>query len=161
MHTAEDTMQVVIFALGEIEFAINIGEVRAIDRLSPVTRLPHVPDYIKGVINLRGQLVPIVDLRARLGLHKKAATKTARIIVAEIGDRSMGMIVDRVCEVTRIPTGQIDVSENVLVGLAAEYVAGLANLDGRVVILLAVQKILSAGPMVAEAPAMSADKEPS
>ena len=65
MQSTEQTVQVVIFALGEIEFAINIAEVREIDRLSPVTRLPHVANYIEGIINLRGQLVPIVDLRAR------------------------------------------------------------------------------------------------
>lgn len=152
-------MQVVIFALGEIELAIDITDVREIDRLSPVTRLPHVPDYVEGVINLRGQLVPIVDLRTRLGLRQKAASKTARIIVVDIGDRCMGMIVDRVCEVARIPADQIDNSESVLAGLAAEYVAGLAKIEGRVVILLAVQNILGTGSAVAEAPAVSADKE--
>jgi purine-binding chemotaxis protein CheW len=159
MRTTEHAVQVVIFALGDIELAINITQVREIDRLCPVTRLPHVPDYVEGIINLRGQLVPIVDLRARLGLRRKVAPKTARIIVVETGDRCMGMIVDRVCEVAHIPTDQIDDSENVLAGLAAEYVAGLARIEGRVIILLAVQNILGPGSTVAEAPAVSADKE--
>ena len=159
IRTNEPTMQVVIFALGDIELAINIADVREIDRLAPITHLPHVPDYVEGVINLRGQLVPIVNLRARLGLRQKAAPKTARIIVVEIGDRCMGMIVDLVREVARIPTDQIDDSENVLAGLAAEYVAGLARIDSRVIILLAVKNILGSGPAVAEAPATSADKE--
>ncbi|MGH7661495.1 MAG: chemotaxis protein CheW [Vulcanimicrobiaceae bacterium] len=160
MHATDETLQVVIFALGDIELAVNITQVREIERLSPVTRLPHVPDYIEGVINLRGQLVPIVDLRTRLGLRQKAAPKTARVIVVEVGDRCMGMVVDRVREVARIPSDQIDDSENILAGLAAEYVAGLARVDGRVIILLAVQNILGTGSAVAEAPAVSADKEP-
>lgn len=159
MHASEAALQVVIFALGDIELAIDITQVREIDRLSPITHLPHVPVYVQGVVNMRGQLVPIVDLRARLGLRPRPAPKTARVVVAEVGDRSMGMVVDRVCEVTRIPVDQIDDSRNVLEGLAAEYVAGLAKIDGRVVILLAVQNILGAGSTLPEAPAVSADKE--
>jgi purine-binding chemotaxis protein CheW len=159
MRTTERTLQVVVFALGEIELALDIADVREINRLSPITRLPHVPAYIEGVINLRGQLVPIVDLRTRLGLRPKSPPKTARIIVAEIGDRLIGMIVDRVCEVRRISADQIDDSESFLAGLAAEYVGGLATVDERVIILLAVQNILGADALIAEAPARSADKD--
>jgi purine-binding chemotaxis protein CheW len=152
-------VQVVVFALGGIELALNVIEVREINRLSPIRRLPHVAAYIEGVINLRGQLVPIVDLRARLGLRPKSPPKTARIIVAEIGDRCVGMLVDRVCEVMHISADQIDDSEAVLAGLAAEYVGGLAKVDGRVIILLALQNILGAGIPAAEAPGLSADKD--
>jgi len=87
----------------------------------------------------------VIDLRARLGLRAKQRTRAARIIVAEIENRCMGMIVDRVCEVARIPLDRIDDSERVLSGLAAEYVGGLARIDERVVILLAVRKLLAAG----------------
>jgi len=144
MQSLDESLQVVVFALGEIEFGIDIVQVREIDRLVPVTHVPHVPSFIEGVINLRGQLVPVIDLRARLGLRAKQRTRAARIIVAEIENRCMGMIVDRVCEVARIPLDRIDDSERVLSGLAAEY-GGLARIDERVVILLAVRKLLAAG----------------
>lgn len=142
MHAAPATLQIVVFALGEIELGIDILQVREIDRPLPVTRVPRVPSYVEGVINLRGQLVPIVDLRARLGMRPKPATKDSRIIVAAIGDRLIGMAVDRVCEVARIPVGEIDANEGILAGLEAEYVSGLARIDNRVIILLAVQNIM-------------------
>jgi purine-binding chemotaxis protein CheW len=151
-------MQAIVFGLGDIEFGIDITQVREIDRVSPVTHVPRVAPYIEGVINLRGQLVPIVDLRARLGLPQKRPTKLARVIVAEVGDRCIGMVVDRVIEVTQIPVENIDDGQDVLAGLAAEYVGGLANIDGRVIILLAVHAILPS-PSPAEAPKVVMDKE--
>lgn len=151
-------MQAIVFALGEIEFGVDITQVREIDRVTPVTQVPRVAPYIEGVINLRGQLVPIVDLRARLGLPSKTRSKLARVIVAEVGDRCIGMVVDRVIEVARIPVENIDDGQGVLAGLAAEYVGGLAKIDERVIILLAVHKILPAGSL-AEAPKVTMDKE--
>lgn len=145
MQTVENTLQVVVFALGEIEFGIDILQVREVERMLPITRVPHVAPYVEGVVNLRGRLVPVVDLRLRLGLPSKPPTKAARIIVAEIGDRYVGMIVDRVHEVARIPIGQIENNEGILAGLAAEYVGGLARMDNRVIILLAARNILAAG----------------
>jgi purine-binding chemotaxis protein CheW len=107
---------------------------------------------------MRGQLIPIIDLRARLGLPSKPRTKMARVIVAQLADRCVGMVVDRVVEVARIPPESIDDAESVLAGLEAEYVGGLATIDGRVIILLAVHNILPAGPL-AEARALEVDKE--
>ena len=145
MRATEDTMQVVIFFLGDIEFGVDILQVREIERHIAATRVPRVPDYIEGVINLRGQLVPVVDLRSRLGMRAKPPTKDTRIIVAQLGERRIGMTVDRVREVTRIPVEHIEAKRSLLAGLEAEYVARLARIDNRVVILLAVDKILAAG----------------
>ena len=150
MQALENTLQVVVFALGDIEFGVDILQVREIERMRPITRVPHVAAYVEGVVNLRGRLVPVVDLRVRLGLPAKVPTKATRIIVAELGDRHIGMIVDQVREVARIPVNQIDDNEGILAGLAAEYVGGLARMDNRVIILLAVQNILSAGTVGAD-----------
>lgn len=154
MRTTADTQQIVVFALDGNEFGIDIGQVREIDRLVPITRVPRVPAHVEGIINLRGQLVPVVDLRTRLGMPHAAPAKSARIIVAEIGSRSIGMIVDEVREVVRIPLDQIAQSEGVLEGLANEFVGALGRLDERLIILLDVEKVLGA-----EAPANGADKE--
>ncbi|MGH7716399.1 MAG: chemotaxis protein CheW [Vulcanimicrobiaceae bacterium] len=148
-----ETQQIVVFSLSGDEFGIDIAQVREIDRLVPITRVPRVPAHVEGIINLRGQLVPIVDLRTRLGMPHAAPTKTARIIVAEIGSRSIGMIVDEVREVVRIPVDQIDKSEGVLEGFANEFVGALGKVDDRLIILLDVEKVLGS-----EAPTRSADK---
>ncbi|HTX02935.1 MAG TPA: chemotaxis protein CheW [Candidatus Acidoferrales bacterium] len=153
MTTTADRVQVVVFALHENEFGIDITHVREIDRLVPITRVPRVPAHVEGIINLRGQLVPVVDLRTRLGMPHSVPTKLARIIVAEIGPRSIGMIVDEVREVVRIPIEQIDKSEGVLEGLANEFIGALGRVDERLIILLDVERLL--GP---EAPTEPADK---
>lgn len=153
MRASADTQQVVVFSLADNEFGIDIAQVREIDRLVPITRVPRVPAHVEGIINLRGQLVPIVDLRTRLGMPHSVPTKMSRIIVAEIGSRSIGMIVDEVREVVRIPVDQIDKSEGVLEGLANEFVGALGKIDGRLIILLDIEKVLGA-----EAPTGSADK---
>jgi purine-binding chemotaxis protein CheW len=154
MRTTADTRQVVVFALESNEFGIDITQVREINRLVPITRVPRVPAHVEGIINLRGQLVPVVDLRTRLGMPQAAPTKSARIIVAEIGSRSIGMIVDEVREVVRIPLDQIAPSEGVLEGLANEFIGALGRVDERLIILLDVEKVLGA-----EAPTVGADKE--
>ena len=145
MRALESTLQVVVFALGEIELGVDILKVREVERMLPITRVPHVAAYVEGVVNLRGRLVPAVDLRVRLGLPPRPPTKASRIIVAQVDDRYIGMIVDQVREVARIPVEQIESNEGILAGLAAEYVGGLARMDNRVIILLAVENILAAG----------------
>ncbi|MGA3037673.1 MAG: chemotaxis protein CheW [Vulcanimicrobiaceae bacterium] len=153
MTTTADMLQVVVFALQDNEFGIDIAQVREIDRLVPITRVPRVPAHVEGIINLRGQLVPVVDLRTRLGMPHSVPTKLARIIVADIDTRSIGMIVDEVREVVRIPVEQISKSEGVLEGLANEFIGALGRVDERLIILLDVEKLL--GP---EAPNALTDK---
>ena len=142
MRTAEN-LQAVVFRLGDEEFGVDITQVREIDRLVRITRVPRVPSFVEGIINLRGQLVPVLDLRTRLGLPREPPPKTARIVVAEIDGRSLGMIVDEVREVVRIPADQIVESQVVLEGLATEYVGAVAKIDQRVIVLLDVAKVLA------------------
>lgn len=142
MRTA-DSLQAVVFRLGDEEFGIDITQVREIDKLVRITRVPRVPAFVEGIINLRGQLVPVLDLRTRLGLPRGVPSKTARIVVAEIEGRAFGMIVDEVREVTRIPADQVVESDVVLEGLATEYVGAVAKMEQRVIVLLDVAKVLA------------------
>ena len=161
IETTAETVQVVVFVLDGNEFGIDITQVREINKLMKITRVPRVPAYVEGIINLRGQLVPVVDLRTRLGMTAAAPTKAARIIVAEIGARSVGMVVDEVREVVRIPRGQIDAGEAVLRGLAMEHVGAVGKIDERLIVLLDLVDVLGAGVALggAEATARAADKE--
>jgi purine-binding chemotaxis protein CheW len=155
-----DNLQAVVFRLGDEEFGIDITQVREIDKLVRVTRVPRVPSFVEGIINLRGQLVPVLDLRTRLGLRHEAPPKSARIVVAEIEGRTFGMIVDEVREVVRIPGEQIVESHVVLEGLATEYVGAVAKIEERLIILLDVAKVLAgAGEQMPEALAAEADKD--
>lgn len=157
---AAENLQAVVFRLGEEEFGIDITQVREVDRLVRITRVPRVPPFVEGIINLRGQLVPVLDLRTRLGLPRAAPPRTARIVVAEIDGRSLGMIVDEVREVVRIPSDQIVESQVVLEGLAMEYVGAVAKIDGRVIVLLDVAKVLAGtSQQMPEALAVEADKD--
>jgi purine-binding chemotaxis protein CheW len=154
-----DSLQAVVFRLGNEEFGIDITQVREIDKLVHVTRVPRVPSFVEGIINLRGQLVPVLDLRTRLGLPHGLPPKSARIVVAEIEGRTFGMIVDEVRAVVRIPGDQIVESHVVLEGLATEYVGAVAKIEERVIILLDVAKVLSGTTEMPEALAADADKD--
>lgn len=138
-------VQVVAFKLGAEEYGVDIGQVREINRLVPITRVPRVPGYVEGVINLRGQLLPIIDLRARFEMPRVAPTRTTRIVVAEIGTRRVGMIVDAVSEVVQIPFEQVENAPEMLAGLATEYIRGVGKVDDRLIILLDVTKMISVG----------------
>jgi len=161
IEIATDTLQAVVFVLDQNEFGIDITQVREIDKLMKITRVPRVPAYVEGIVNLRGQLVPVVNLRTRLGMPAAIPSKAARIIVAEIGARSIGMIVDEVREVVRIPRDQIDASEGVLKGLAIEYIGAVAKIENRLIVLLDLEDVLGARVALGapEAPARAADNE--
>ena len=139
------TLQVVAFKLGGEEYGVDIGQVREINRLVPITRVPRVPTYVEGVINLRGQLLPIIDLRARFEMPRIAATRATRIVVAEIGARRVGVIVDSVSEVVQIPLEQVESAPEILAGVATEYIRGVGKLEDRLIILLDLTKIASVG----------------
>lgn len=157
---AAETFQAVVFTLANEEFGVDITQVREIDRLMRITRVPRVPPFVEGIINLRGHLVPVLDLRTRLGLPRAVPSKNARIVVAEIAGRSLGMIVDEVREVVRIPTDQIVESQDVLDGLAMEYVGAVAKIGERVIVLLDVAKVLAGtSGQTAEALAAETDKD--
>jgi purine-binding chemotaxis protein CheW len=138
----EQITQLVVFQLGHEFYGADISVVREVSPVQRVTRVPRTPKYIEGVTNLRGRVIPVVDLRRRLGLPVSAATKSTRIAVAELEGGQVGMIVDAVLEVLRVPQSSIEPPSQLLSKVDAEYVGGVAKVDGRLIILLDLGRVL-------------------
>jgi purine-binding chemotaxis protein CheW len=137
------TLQVVSFALGSEEYGVDIAQVQEINRMVTITPVPRAPQFMEGVINLRGQLIPIIDLRTRFGMERSERTKNTRIVVTEIGSKRLGMVVDSVSEVLRIPIEQIEDAPDLVAGVDTEYIRGVAKLDARLIIMLNLDRVIS------------------
>lgn len=143
IHDADqDSLQIVTFEVGREEFAIDILAVQEIVRMMQITRVPHSPPAVKGVVNFRGQITPVVDLRQRFGLEaREEQDKDARIIVIEVQGRILGFIVDRVHEVLRIDSSILDPAPSLISSVDADYVRGVGKLDNRLIILLDLERL--------------------
>jgi len=143
-HFGEGTgsMQLVSFRLAQEEYGIEITKVQEIILMGEITRVPQTPEYIKGLINLRSTVIPIVDLRLRFGLAPESATDETRIMVVNIVGKTIGIIVDAVSEVLRIAHEQIAPPPPTVAGLGREYLTGLVKLENRLLILLDIDRIL-------------------
>jgi len=139
----EELLQLVTFSIGEEEFGVEILKVQEIIRMLEITRVPKAPDFVEGVINLRGKVIPVIDLRLRFGLQAKGHDKKTRIIVIEINHMIVGFVVDSVSEVLRIPSGTIEPPPPVISGLDSEYISGVGKLDDRLLIMLDLNRLLS------------------
>ncbi len=139
----EDLRQFVSFVVAGEEFGINILTVQEIIRPTDLTRVPHAPDFVEGVINLRGRILPVVDLRTRFGFPGRERDDEVRIIVVEIGDRTVGFVADSVREVLRVDVTSIEPAPELAVGIDAGYLRGVAKLDERLLILLDLENLLS------------------
>jgi purine-binding chemotaxis protein CheW len=131
-----DTIQVATFLCGAEEYGVDISQIQEIIRVVEVTRLPRTPDYVDGVINLRGQLIPIIDLRTRLGLQRAERTKNTRIIISDIGTKQVGIVVDSASEVLTIPLEAIEQAPEIMGGADGDYIQGVGKVGNRLVILL-------------------------
>lgn len=138
----EVIMQIVVFKLGNEYYGADIAMVREVGPLQRITRVPRTPAYMEGVTNLRGRVIPVIDLRRRLGLPVSAATKATRIAVAELEGGQVGMIVDSVLEVLRVPAASIEAPSPILSKVETDYLLGVAKADGRLVVLLDLERIL-------------------
>src|SRR6202165_1357387 len=137
------TIQVVSFKLGAEEYGVDIAQVQEINRMVAVTHVPRAPEFMEGVINLRGQLIPIIDLRTRFGMPRAEHTKNTRIVVTEIGTKRGGMVVDSASEVLRLTVDQIEPAPEMIRGVDTEYIRGVGKIDDRLIILLDLGKIVS------------------
>jgi purine-binding chemotaxis protein CheW len=135
--------QVVVIELGGEAYGIEISRIQEIIRLQPITRIPNGPRFMEGVTNLRGHVIPVLDLRRRFGLEAPPATRQSRIVVAELGDFTVGMIVDAVSEVLRIPTNAVEPPSALLPGSDPGYLRGVAKVDERLVLLVELSRILA------------------
>ena len=128
--------QYIIFQLYNEEFGIDIANVQEIITPPRITFLPGAPSYVLGVIDLRGAIIPIIDLKARLGMKSSEATEEARVIVVKIENRSYGMMVDYVHEVLRLDSTQIDRSDDIYHGVDSSFISGIARFENRLIVIL-------------------------
>ena len=142
---SEELLQLVSFNIGGEEFGVDILKVREINRMIEVTRVPNAPEFVDGVINLRGKVIPIIDLRRRFGMARKDHDKNTRIVVVELNGRVIGFVVDAVSEVLRIPKSITEPPPPIVAGVHAEYITAVGKLEDRLLILLDLERILSDG----------------
>jgi len=135
-------MQVVAFKLRDEEYGVNIFQVQEIRNLVDITRVPFSANYIKGVINLRGSVLPVIDLKKRLGLEQIPYTDKTRIVTVKVGDLPVGMLVDAVTEVLTIPTKLVEAKKAISEKDIGKFVSGIGNIDGRLVIMLNLEEIV-------------------
>jgi len=138
----QELTQLVTFSIGEEEFGVNILQVQEIIRTMEITNVPRAPEFVEGVINLRGKVIPIVDMRRRFGLESKEHDKYTRIIVIEIDMIIVGFVVDAVSEVLRIPANSVQPPPPVVAGMDSDYIDGVGKLDDRLLILLDLDSLL-------------------
>lgn len=141
MRTSAVDGQYVVFSIGDEEFALDISQVREIIKPPAVTRLPHAADFIEGVTNLRGQVIPIVDLRKRFGVEGQAPDP--RVVVAEVDGEKVGLRVDSVTEVRRIPASDIEPPPESVAGIKTDFLKGVGKVEHRLVILLDINKLFA------------------
>ncbi len=140
---SNELLQLVTFHLEEEEFAVDILNIQGINRMIEITKVPNSPDYVEGIICLRGIILPIIDLRRRLGLHPKEYDKSTRFIVVEIENKVIGFIVDSVSEVLRINRNLTEPPPSIVAGVDIDYITSVAKLEDRLIILLDLNKILT------------------
>ena len=142
-----ELLQLVTFSVANEEFGVDILKVQEIIRMMEVTKVPNAPTFVDGVINLRGKVIPVVDLRKRFGLEVQEHDKNTRIVVMEICGTVTGFVVDSVSEVLRIPANTVEPPPPVVAGIESEYISGVGKLEDRLLIMLDLDKLLSTDEM--------------
>ena len=131
------------------KFGVDILKVQEINRMVEITKVPQAPHYVEGVINLRGKVIPIIDLRKRFNLEMKEYDKNTRIVVVDINNNIMGMIVDAVSEVLRLPADTVEPPPELVTGVNSEYIKAVAKLEDRLLIFLDLSKVIDVDEMAA------------
>ena len=142
---SNNELQLVAFKLGREEYGISILQVQEIKRMTDITRVPHTPDYLKGVMNLRGSVLPVFDLKKRLDLPDNEYSDDARIVIVKVDEVTLGVIVDAVSEVLTIGQENIEPPQVVAGGVIANYLSGIGKINSRLLILLDINSIIGAG----------------
>ncbi len=134
--------QLVVFELANEFYGINIAVVESIIKMQAITQLPQTPTFIKGVTNLRGTVLPVIDLRIRFGLETQPDTKQTRVIIVTMGNIKVGVMVDGVSEVLRVSDESIEPLPPMVNSVNADFLKGIVRLENRLIILLEVEKVL-------------------
>ncbi len=141
----EKEIQVVGFRIGSETFGVRISNVREIVRVPEITSVPNAPDYLEGVINLRGKIIPVMDLRKRFGQAEVQPDKKNRILVVDLDGKLVGLIVNAASEVLKIPPSEIEPPGSMLQEGEAGFVTGVGKLNGRLIILIDLNKLFQKG----------------
>jgi purine-binding chemotaxis protein CheW len=139
---SEVEQQVVVFEIAGESYGVDIGHVHEIIRPPEITVVPRSPEYVQGVINLRGRVIPVISLRLRFGMAETEINRASRIVVLEIGSNTIGIAVDAVSEVLRVPESAVEPPGATLAGAASQHLRGIAKLENRIVILLDLNHLL-------------------
>jgi purine-binding chemotaxis protein CheW len=139
---SDDTFHLVTFQLGKEEYGIEIASVQEIIRATDITPVPGAPTHVRGVINLRGKIIPVVDLRTRFALPETETNDSQRIVVVELKEKRIGMLVDGVSQVIKIPVGVVEEMPEEAVNVDENFIKGVGKLDNRLVIILDLNKSL-------------------
>ncbi len=142
-ENTQSEQQLVVLDLGSEAYGVDISSVREIIRMQEITQLPRMPEYVEGVINLRGKVTPVVDLRKRFRIEVTEYTKETRIVVVDVGNQDIGVIVDAVTEVLRISSGDIEPPSTVVTTEESDYLMGIVKLSERLIILLDLDRVLA------------------
>jgi purine-binding chemotaxis protein CheW len=143
----QDVKQLISFTIGAEEYGLDLLRVKEVIRMRQITWLPKAPSCVKGIINLRGDVIPIVDLRDRFGLESIENTATTRVIVVEVEARLVGVVVDSASQVVRVPADQFDPPPPMAGKTAGRFITGVGKMDEKLIIMIDVDRILSADEM--------------
>jgi purine-binding chemotaxis protein CheW len=135
--------QLVVFTLAKEHYGVRIAVVESIIKLQPITAVPCSPAFVEGVTNLRGRVLPVIDLRKRFNLPAEESTKDTRIVVVEMSGTLVGMIVDAVSEVLRVPAESVEPPSPIMTTVDSAFITGIAKVGERLIILLDLEKVLS------------------
>jgi purine-binding chemotaxis protein CheW len=135
-------MKVIVFQLMDMEYAISVDIVQSIEKVLSITRVPKTPAYVKGVINLRGIVTPIVDLRERFGLASKEMDDSSRIIIVTLDEYDVGLIVDAANDVLDIPVDAIEPQPEVVGSIESDFISGVAKVGKHLLVMLNLDKVL-------------------
>jgi purine-binding chemotaxis protein CheW len=136
-------LKVIVFQLKDEEYGVPVQQVHSIERMQPITRVPGTTEFVKGVINLRGVVTPIIDLRKRFAIDELSYDESTRIIIVAVQDMEVGLIVDAANDVIDIPQDEVEPPPEVVGSVEAEYLKGVAKLEKRLLILLNLDKVLN------------------
>ncbi|AXI09102.1 chemotaxis protein CheW [Oceanobacillus sp. 143] len=134
--------KVIVFQLQDEEYALSVEQVGAIEKMQTITRVPHSSKFVKGVINLRGVVTPIIDLRLRFGMEETAVSESTRIIIVTLPDMEVGLIVDAANDIIDIPAEMIEQPPAAIGSIDIDYIEGVTKHNDRLIVLLNLQKVL-------------------
>lgn len=142
-NLGSQSTQLVVFTLAGETYGVDIYQVREIIRVPDVTRVPNAPDYVEGIINLRGGVIPVLDLRRRFGMPPQDVSSDSRIVIVELADKLVGMRVDGVTEVLRIEATQIEPPSPYIVTIESQFVTGIARVNDNLILLMDLNLVLN------------------